>query len=52
MLSVKDLISEVDGEKVLKGIDVDIEKGKVVYLMGPNGSGKSSLAMSVIGNPR
>lgn len=34
--------------KVLKGIDIDIEKGEYVAFMGPSGSGKSTL-MNLLG---
>ena len=34
--------------EVLKGIDLNIEKGKFVVLLGPSGSGKSTL-LNIIG---
>lgn len=36
---------------VLKNIDVELEIGRIYYLLGPNGSGKSSLAKVIVGFP-
>jgi Fe-S cluster assembly ATP-binding protein len=41
-----------EGKKILQGVDMAIEKGKVYALLGPNGSGKSSLAHTILGNPK
>src|SRR5579871_3777152 len=41
----------VDGNEILKGIDLRVEPGSVHALMGPNGSGKSTLAFAVAGHP-
>lgn len=43
ILSVKGITKEFDGLKVLKGIDLDIEKGEVVSIVGPSGAGKTTL---------
>lgn len=47
VISIKDLhhsYKEGDGTKeVLHGINLDIQKGKIVIIMGPSGSGKSTL---------
>ena len=34
MISIKNLTKEFSGQKVLDGIDIDIEKGEVVALVG------------------
>ena len=49
LLEVKDLHVEVDGKKILDGLDLVVEKGSVHAIMGPNGSGKSTLAYVLAG---
>ena len=50
MLQIRNLHASIEGKEILKGIDLDIEKGKVYAIMGPNGSGKSTFASVLAGN--
>jgi Fe-S cluster assembly ATP-binding protein len=49
LLEVKHLHVEVDGKKILNGLDLVVDKGSVHAIMGPNGSGKSTLAYVLAG---
>jgi Fe-S cluster assembly ATP-binding protein len=49
LLEVKNLHVEVADKKILNGLDLTVEKGKVHAIMGPNGSGKSTLSYVLAG---
>jgi Fe-S cluster assembly ATP-binding protein len=49
LLEVKNLHVEVEGKKILNGLELSVGKGSVHAIMGPNGSGKSTLAHVLAG---
>ena len=51
LLEIKNLHAEVDGKKILNGVDLVVKKGTVHAIMGPNGSGKSTLSYVLAGKP-
>jgi L-cystine transport system ATP-binding protein len=43
LIRINGLYKQFDQLQVLKGIDIDVEKGKVVVVIGPSGSGKTTM---------
>ena len=52
MLQIKNLHAGIDGNEILKGINLTVNKGEIHAIMGPNGSGKSTLAKVLAGHPQ
>lgn len=49
MLKIKGLRVAVEGNEILKGIDLEVHQGELHAIMGPNGSGKSTMANVLAG---
>ena len=55
LLEIKNLYTRTtdsENKEILKGLNLEINKGEVHVIMGPNGSGKSTLANTILNNPR
>ena len=49
MLKIKNLKASIEGNKILTGINLNVNAGEVHAIMGPNGSGKSTLSSVIAG---
>jgi len=52
IISVRDLVVEYDGRRVLDGLNLEIQQGETMVLLGGSGSGKSTLLRQIIGLER
>jgi Fe-S cluster assembly ATP-binding protein len=50
-LVIKNLHVNIEGKEILKGLNLEINRGEIHAIMGPNGSGKSTLANTLMGHP-
>lgn len=46
---IKDLRMNFEGKEVLKGINLEIDKGNIIGYIGPNGAGKSTTVKIILG---
>ena len=51
MMKIENLHAKIGEKEILKGIDLELFKGKVHAIMGPNGAGKSTLSKTIVGHP-
>lgn len=55
LLEIKDLSTMAEDDhnkKILKDLNLEINKGEIHVIMGPNGSGKSTLANTIFHSPK
>jgi len=50
-LEIRNLHVSVEGQPILRGVNLVVKQGEVHALMGPNGSGKSTLSNTIMGHP-
>ncbi len=48
IISIRDLVVEYDGRRILDGLNLDIEHGETMVLLGGSGSGKSTLLRQIL----
>ncbi len=49
LLNIKNLHVAINGKEILKGFNLQVNKGEIHAIMGPNGTGKSTLAAAITG---
>jgi phospholipid/cholesterol/gamma-HCH transport system ATP-binding protein len=49
MLKVRDLMKTIDGQEILRGVDLDVAHGETLAIIGRSGGGKSVLLKHLVG---
>ena len=52
IISVRNLVVEYGGRRVLDGLNLDVEEHEIMVLLGGSGAGKSTLLRNLLGLER
>ncbi len=52
MLEIKNLHAEIDNQKILQGVTLQVKPRETHVILGPNGSGKSTFGRVILGDPK
>ena len=50
VMKIEDIQAKIGDKEILKGLNLELEAGKVHAIMGPNGAGKSTLSKTIVGH--
>ena len=50
IMKIENLQAKIGDKQILKGLNLELEPGKVHAIMGPNGAGKSTLSKTIVGH--
>ncbi len=50
VMKIENIEANIGDKKILKGLNLELEPGKVHAIMGPNGAGKSTLSKTIVGH--
>jgi len=50
IMKIENLQAKIGNKEILKGLNLELEAGKVHAIMGPNGAGKSTLSKALVGH--
>ena len=50
IMTIENLQAKIGDKNILKGLNLELEPGKVHAIMGPNGAGKSTLSKALVGH--
>ena len=50
VMKIENLQAKIGDKEILKGLNLELEAGKVHAIMGPNGAGKSTLSKTLVGH--
>jgi len=50
IMKIENLQAKIGDKEILKGLNLELEPGKVHAIMGPNGAGKSTLSKALVGH--